>query len=289
MGGSLGVTRRTFIGFGLGAAALGAVGAAAATGVGEEVVGRILPAPGGTPVRAGVRVTSGAFTSLAARAEVGYSIARPARGGPMRVVVVLHGKGGDHRAAFDGLHMDRSLQEAVDEGVPPFALASIDGGDHSYYHRRSDGTDRGAMILQEFLPLLARQGFDTSRVGFQGTSMGGYGALLLAARLGERRTAVVGAEGPAIWRRAADTAAGAYDSAQDFAANDLFALIDELAPVPKRIDIGIADPFYAATTAFIDSFAPRPAHAYLPGGHDPAVWVRAMPDQLRFIGGHLSA
>ncbi|EUA69064.1 putative esterase [Mycobacterium xenopi 4042] len=40
---------------------------------------------------------------------------------------------------------------------------------------------------------------DTSRVAFLGWSMGGYGALLLGARLGPARTAGICAVSPALW------------------------------------------------------------------------------------------
>ena len=48
------------------------------------------------------------------------------------------------------------------------------------------------MVLTELLPMLATKGLDTSKVGFIGWSMGGYGALLLGrgwARPGRRRSA----------------------------------------------------------------------------------------------------
>ena len=40
------------------------------------------------------------------------------------------------------------------------------------------------MVLDELLPMLGSMGLDTSRVGFMGWSMGGYGAMRLGAKLG---------------------------------------------------------------------------------------------------------
>ena len=46
------------------------------------------------------------------------------------------------------------------------------------------------------------------------------------------------------------TAPGAFDGADDFAANSVFGL-PALASIPIRIDCGDSDPFYAATKQFI--------------------------------------
>ncbi len=293
------VSRRAALRAGLGALGVGAVGASALVGAvetrtlpGREKLNRALGfdgPPGKIPVIRGVPVTSGTFVSKFMRTTLGYSIAWPTGFQQYRVALVLHGRDGDHRTAFTELGMDRFLAQAIEDGVPPFALASIDGGAASYYHRRADGTDAGAAILEEFLPQLHKLGFDTSRVGFQGSSMGGYGAMLLATRLGPDRAAVVGAQSPAIWSQAADTAAGAYDSAADFAANDLFTKVAELQPIPTRIDVGFDDPFYPNIKRFVGDFQPPLEHGFVRGGHDADVWLRTMPDQLEFVGRHLAS
>jgi hypothetical protein len=53
--------------------------------------------------------------------------------------------------------VDRFLGAAVEQGATPFAMASVDGGE-SYWHARVDGEDAGAMVVDEFLPLLADHG-----------------------------------------------------------------------------------------------------------------------------------
>ena len=115
---------------------------------------------------------SGSFASrFRDGAETGWTVAYPpgsALDARLPVAVVLHGRGGDHRKAFDDLHLDRFLAQ----GRHRFALASVDGGDHDYWHPRRD-SDTAAMVTREFLPLLAGRGLQTQRIGFLGWSMGG--------------------------------------------------------------------------------------------------------------------
>ena len=62
-------------------------------------------------------------------------------------------------------------------------MATVDGGNFCWHARRC-GIDPANIIVQELLALLARKGLDTERIALMGWSMGGYGALLLASRLG---------------------------------------------------------------------------------------------------------
>ena len=58
------------------------------------------------------------------------------------------------------------------------------------------------MVVDEFLPMLAERGLlagPGDRIGLLGWSMGGYGALRLAALLGADRVAAVAAVSPAMW------------------------------------------------------------------------------------------
>ena len=103
--------------------------------------------------------------------------------------------------------VEQGLAQAVAAGLPPFAVVAVDGGG-SYWHKRASGEDSGAMVLDELIPMLGSQGLDTSRVAFLGWSMGGYGALLLGARLGPARTAAICAVSPALWTSSGATAPG---------------------------------------------------------------------------------
>lgn len=229
------------------------------------------------------------FDSAARGRRVGWALARPG-GAPadLPVVVVLHGRGHDHTAAFrrTSLALDRFLTDAVVRGVPPFAIASIDGGE-SYWHDRADGDRAGTMVVDELLPRLADQGLDTGRVALTGWSMGGFGALHLARTLGPDRVAAVAAMSPALWREYDDTAPGAYDDAADFERVTAMGRQDELAGIAVRVDCGKGDPFFTACCDYVEGFEQRPAGRLGLGDHDSGYWRRIAPSVLRFLGEEL--
>jgi pimeloyl-ACP methyl ester carboxylesterase len=226
--------------------------------------------------------TSGSFVS-AARGGVttNWAIARPpGQTAPLRPVIALHGKGSDAATVMAG-GVEQGLAQAVAGGLPPFAVVAVDGGG-SYWHQRASGENSGAMVLDELLPMLAGQGLDTSRVGFLGWSMGGYAALLLGARLGPARTAAICAVSPALWTSSGATAPGAFDGADDFAANSVWGL-PALASIPIRIDCGNGDPFYSATKQYIAQLPNPPAGGFSPGGHDGAFWSSQQPAEIAWL------
>ena len=233
-------------------------------------------------------MVTGSFVS-AARGGIptNWAIARPPnQPGPLRPVIALHGKGSDAVAVMAG-GVEQGLARAVAAGLPPFAVVAVDGGG-SYWHRRVSGENAGAMVLDELIPMLDQQGLDTSRVGFLGWSMGGYGALLLGARLGPARTAAICAVSPALWLSAGASAPGAFDGAEDFAANTVFGL-PALASIPIRIDCGYSDPFASATEEFIAQLSTPPAGGFSPGGHDAGFWSAQLPAELAWLTGLLTA
>jgi S-formylglutathione hydrolase FrmB len=289
------ITRRSLV---VGGAAVVVAGAAA-----EAVNLRLLPGrstmyrvlgldgPAGTvPDVDPVPSTSGSFVSSARRGEtVGWTIAAPEADGPLPIAVALHGYGDDH-ADFFGSHLgyDRFLAAHVAAGGAPFAIASVDGGNR-YWHRRADGDDPAAMVVDEFLPLLARRGFDTARLAFTGYSMGGYGALHLAGVLGSARVRAVSAISAALWTSAGDTARGAFDDAADFRANTVIGRQRSLDGIAVRVDCGTGDGFEPAVRTYVDGFATAPAGGFEPGGHTTAYWRRLAPQQLAFLARHLHA
>jgi enterochelin esterase-like enzyme len=234
----------------------------------------------------------GTFTSrLRGATRTGWAVLYPpdhAPGARLPVVVVLHGRGGDHAGAYRSLHLDRYLAGVVKSGTRPFAIASVDGGDHEYWHPRR-GTDPAGMVVQEFLPLLDRHGLDVRRIGLLGWSMGGYGALYLATVLRKTRCAVAVAESPAIWHHSYQSAAGAFDDAQDFDRHTIFGRQHLLDGVALRVDCGAGDGFAPVTRDLRASLEPTPAGGIEPGGHDSAYWRSQAPAQLAFLGGHLTA
>lgn len=237
------------------------------------------------------RRDAGTFHSDAVGAEVRYVAARPAGIAPdqvLPVVFCLPGRGGTAQSqSASGLI--EALDEAVAAGVvSPFALVFLDGGD-SYWHRRASGEDRQAMLVDELIPLVAsRYGMGTDgRRGLLGWSMGAYGALLTAEKHPDLFVAVVAAS-PAIWPSYEAMLAGpgdAFDSAEDFAANDVVAGIGHLAPLAVRIDCGEEDPFYWPTRSLVTAFsADRPPEGgFRAGGHDAAFWHSLYSEQIAFF------
>ena len=278
----------------LGAAAVGAAGVVEGPRVWRHADAALHPAPQPSyriPTVKPGGVVTGSFNSNARNGRrVRWAVSYPPGASTserLPVALVLHGRGDSYADAFGNHALDRFQAETVTTGTPAFALASVDGGDHTYWHRRADGDDPQRMILEELLPMLASRGLRTERIGLSGWSMGGYGALLLAERLGSAGCAAVAVDSPALWRSAGATAPGAFDDAADYARNDVFAHRSRLSGIAVRIAIGTSDPFYAATRSFVAGLSPRPATDFSIGGHTLAFWRHSAPAQLRFLGQHL--
>lgn len=235
------------------------------------------PAPAGSalPTR-----LSGSFMS-AARGGVltNWIIARPpGQTGSLRPVIALHGKDSSAKEVMD-LGIEDGLAELVKAGRAPFAVVSVDGGANSYWHRRANGTDSGAMVLSELIPLLATKGLDTSRVAFMGWSMGGYGALLLGSRLGPQRTAGICAVSPALFTSFTGSTLGAFDSYDDWKRNTIPALTS----IPIRVDCGTSDRFCPAARQFVAQLRTPPSGGFSPGGHDVTFWRQQLPGELAWL------
>lgn len=263
-----------------------------------------VPAPDGEPGP----VRRGSFVSAARLGErVGWVLALPPGlrpGQRVPVVVVLHGRGDDHEA-MPALGLHRHLaapphQDGRPQGRPaaPFALASVAGG-ATYWHRRSTGEDAGAMVTQELLPRLRAEPEllgPGSRYGLAGWSMGGFGALLLASRLGPSRVAAVAAMSPALFADGDTPPEGAFDGPADRAAHDVLRAVDGLRGIAVRVDCGWGDPFRNASALLLDALRAQgrgpsePAEGGIgAGGHDDRYWRRTAPQQLAFLGRALGA
>jgi len=211
--------------------------------------------------------------------EVRWRLARPAHRGsvaaPQPLVVALHCYGGDADWPFDAVHIERHVAPTG------LAVATVDGGNF-YWHARRSGIDTGAMVVQDLLPLLAGKGLATDRIGLIGWSMGGYGALLLASKLGPSRIAGVASASAALWQSPGDTADGAFDDSKDFARNDVFAVRRELARMPVRLDCGRDDPFIVANRAFARGL-PSAAATFDAGAHSEEFWTAHAGAQMSWL------
>ncbi len=226
---------------------------------------------------------SGSFVSAArGGVETEWVIARPpGQYGTLRPVIALHGR--DMTASgVMGMGVEAGLAQLAKAGYPPFAVVAVDGG-NSWWHRRVTGEDSGAMVLNELLPMLATKGLDTSRVGFIGWSMGGYGALLLGGMLGPARTAAICAVAPALYSDYGDALeAGAFDGPADWFAYSVYGT-PALSEIPLRIDCGASDRYYMATKQFVASLRKPPAGVSFEGGHDVAAWRQKLPRELAWL------
>ena len=214
---------------------------------------------------------------------VRWRLARPVRRGPVAaaqpLVVALHCQGGDADWPFDGVGIARHV---IPTGL---AVATVDGGDF-YWHARRSGIDTGRMVVDELLPLLGSMGLVTDRVGLVGWSMGGYGALLLASRLGPGRVAGVVAVSAALWQSPGDSWAGAFDDREDFVRNDVFAARRALTGIPVRLDCGRDDPFIAANRAFAHGL-PDAEVTFDAGSHTEEYWADHAGAQMSWLRKHL--
>ncbi len=132
--------------------------------------------------------------------------------GPRPLLIFLHGKGQDENSFLDNA-MFAALARL---GSRPLEIVFPYGGADSYWHTRATGA-WGAYVLDEVIPeAIKRLHADPKRIAIGGVSMGGFGALDLA-RLSPRRFCAVGGHSAALWVTGAQTPAGAFDDARDFA------------------------------------------------------------------------
>jgi pimeloyl-ACP methyl ester carboxylesterase len=300
------LTRRRVLAFGLG----GAAAVAAAGTAGFELVSHGL-LPGKTTLATydgacsvpGPQLDyaplgpsfSGSFFSAARNRTVGYTIAYPPTrraGDELPLVVALHGYGGNHAHALAGMTPAQAVAlQAVGQPLPPMAMVTVDGG--GGYWNPHPGDDPMAMVVSELIPFCNRLGLGRSpqRIGVMGISMGGYGALLLAEKY-PRLFAVVAAISPAVWTsydqaRAAN--AGAYASAEDFAADDAVTHTGALAGLPVRVATGYDDPFYPGVQALARALPRGAVVDFGPGCHSGPFFLQQEPPSLEFVARHLGA
>jgi esterase/lipase superfamily enzyme len=295
-----GVTRRQFlIGGGIvvaGVAATGAVGWRSwrvrdtwyrLTGAYGE--------PGTPPPAYAVDYEHGTLPSRSLAEPAVYDIAYPAgvRAATVRaatpVCICLPGRGRSPEELLEGhLRFGDQVADGIEKrGVTPFAVAAVQAGS-TYWHERAAGDDAMAMLFDEFIPMLRDDRGFGGPLAIMGWSMGGYGALRAAESHPQQFVAVC-AVSAALWRSYDDGVGDAFDSAADYAANDVFKDVDRLRGLPVRLDCGRQDPFYEADRAFAEALPEPPAGGFGPGGHNDDYWSRVAPAEIDWIGGCLAA
>jgi S-formylglutathione hydrolase FrmB len=238
----------------------------------------------------GARVLRFTITSRYVHRALPVAAVVPAGGGARRpLLVFLHGKGGDQNSELDDAMFAAlaRLGPRAPDVVFPY------GGPDSYWHDRADGA-WGEYVLREVIgDAIRRLHADPRRVAIGGISMGGFGALNLA-RLDPHRFCAAGGHSAALWESGRETAAGAFDDAEDFARNDVIGSArgrDPYRGLAVWIDVGTADPFRAADTRLAAELRrdgqPRQFHVW-PGGHEGSYWSSHWSSYLRFYAGALA-
>ncbi|MGW4896449.1 alpha/beta hydrolase [Kitasatospora sp. NPDC004240] len=237
----------------------------------------------------------------------------PAAPGDLPVCVALHGRGADARAWLD-LGLPEALAAAVAAGIPPFAVAAVDGGDATYWRRVPDGAPDGGddpqrMLLEELPGWLAEQGLRPPTAAL-GLSMGGFGALRHARHRGAG-FGPVALLSPALFRDwPAAEAVRVFRDEADWAAHEPLRHQDEPYGRPVAVWCGTEDPFCDAARQLGRGGAGGGAGTgggaggggtggsggsgggtgggvrghFVAGGHTPAFWRQVMPEAVAFLG-----
>lgn len=237
--------------------------------------------------------------SAALRGRADLTVWSPGGDRPRGLVILLHGVYGSHWAWAQKGGAHRTAARLVAEGiVPPLALAMpSDGlwGDGSGYVRQPHA-DFERWIVED-VPAAAREavpGLEASMPVFvAGLSMGGFGALRLAAKYPERFAGVSGHSSITDFSQLAQfveepLASLGCPEADRSVLEAMRRSRDRLPPV--RFDCGTADPLLAANRELHAALqvAGIP-HTYeeFPGGHEWPYWEAHLVDTLRFFGREL--
>jgi S-formylglutathione hydrolase FrmB len=211
--------------------------------------------------------------------------------GPRPLLVFLHGKGENEETNLvpEMLSTLRTLGPRAPDIVFPY------GGEDSYWHDRSDG-DWGSYVVREVIPeALRRLHADPHRVAIAGLSMGGFGAYDVALR-NPGSFCAVGGDSAALWRSGGETAAGAFDNAEDFAANDVIGAArsggDAYRGMRLWLDVGSEDPFRSADSEFAELLRADGLDVQFhvwPGRHERSYWDSHWGSYLRFYASALAS
>jgi S-formylglutathione hydrolase FrmB len=216
------------------------------------------------------------------------------------LLVLLHGRHDDPRrssAAATKSGPESMLNDALFAGLAGLGpeapiVVLLNGGRHTWYHDRRYGR-WASMILDEAIPdAIRRFHARPDRIAIGGISMGGYGALHLAA-LRPHEFCAVGGHSAALYESFRTSPPVAFDDAADFTRNNVFASArrGRFDRVPVWLDVGSSDPFHPTDGAFAAVLRSRGVHvAYhvWPGGHTTSYWRTHMAEYLGFYASALA-
>lgn len=200
------------------------------------------------------------------------------------MLVLLHGRG-----TRPGHLSNSAITKALADAGPNAPIVVLPyGGEASYWHDRADGA-WGQYVTGEVIPKIAHMyNGDRQRVAIGGMSMGGFGAFNLA-RLHPGRFCAVGGHSPALWQSSGETAAGAFDDAEDFNRNDVIAIARNQPTAyrgyPIWLDAGDKDPFQPGDHAMVAALRQNGADIHAktwPGEHENAYWEAHYDSYMRF-------
>jgi pimeloyl-ACP methyl ester carboxylesterase len=209
--------------------------------------------------------------SAARGRDVDFYTAVPAGHGDGRglpVCLILHG-GSKRPPDFAALGLGRFLTDAVRRGAAPFVLAGATGDRLAWRPAGRDDPQR--MVHDEIPDWCAARGFDTARPAAWGWSMGGYGALLLAATYpGFVRS--VAAFSPAVQP-----------------GDAVFRDVQRLSGTPIGLWCGRDDNLYDSVTELHRALPAAPAAGgYRAGRHNFGYWSTVIPEAFAFVGAALA-
>lgn len=194
------------------------------------------------------------------------------------LLVLLHFQGGSPELMITD-ELKAELRR-LGERAPVVLLPESDGV--SYWHDRGNGA-WASLVLDVAIPAAARAfGADEGRIALAGFSMGGFGALHLAAE-SPLAFCSVAAHSPAVFGerpRGRSPFAGAFDDARDFARSDVIERARSIPP-GTWVDVGDDDPFAPAVRELVERMR-RPRYREWDGGHDFTFFTKETRTWLRF-------
>lgn len=261
------------------------IGAAAAVWLVIRLLGDAT-SPEGFADTAGAEVEEIAISSEAVGERLAVEVVVPAGAAddaPRPLLVFLHGRG-----STPSSNLNDAMFAALDEQGERAPVIAMPEGRESFWHDRADG-DWGSWVIDEVIPKVERIApVDNTRIAIGGISMGGFGAIDLA-RLNPGDFCAIGGHSAALWQSAGESAAGAFDDAEGFAAHDVIAAVasdpSPYTETPVWLDAGEDDPFRPGIEAFaaqLDAAGANVSLEFSPGGHDSEYWQEHWPEYMRF-------